>query len=172
MMLWLHRRAGSEVSYADIAAGVGIPVSSRLRAAVRQVRVAAAEHGDRLEQFMNSKDPLKRGAKVTRYQRCGTGDELGARDALLACRKSVASMAEMKRACEFEAQNPASIDSAAFGQMADTADGAMRLISGVGGLGEKVMANQTTIKTMAARIADLEAQVSEMTADSSSAATA
>ena len=115
----------------DISAGVGIPVSSRLKAAVRQVRVAAAEHGDRLEQFRNSEDPLRRRTRVTRYQRRGTGDELGAKDALLACRKSVASMAEMKRACEFEAKNPASIAPAAFGQMADTADGAMRLISGV-----------------------------------------
>lgn len=172
VLLWLHRRAGAEVSYQEIAEGVGIPNGNRLRAAVRRARLAAAESGDRLEQFQLSRDPLRRMVRVTRYQRAGTGDEFGARDALLACRKSVASMAEMKRACGFEATNPRSLDASAFGQMAATADGAMRLISGVEGLGSKVMSNQQRMNAMAARIADLEAQVSEMTAESSSAATA
>jgi len=169
VLLWLHHRAGAEVSYQDIAAGVDIPVSNRLRKAVCEARKAAAESGDRLELFQVSRDPLRRHGYTTRYQRSGTGDEFGARDALLACRKSVASMAEMKRACDFEATNPNSLDAQAFGQMAATADGAMRLISGVEGLGNKVMSNQERMKAMAARIADLEAQVSEMTEDSSTA---
>ncbi|NEA68122.1 hypothetical protein G3I56_37410 [Streptomyces sp. SID12488] len=168
-MLWLDRRAGEEVSYAEIASGVGIPVSSRLRAAVRGARRAVEVDGHRLEQFMRSSDPLRRGAWVARFHRCGHGDEFGARDALLACRRSVASLAEMKRATAFEATNPHSIDAQAFGQMAQTADGAMRLISGVEGLGTKVMKNQRTMNVMAARIADLEAQVSEMTTDPSAA---
>lgn len=162
VLLWLYARAGQEVSYPDIAAGVGLPDTSRLRAAVRRVRVAAAHDGHRLEQFMRSKDPLRRGKMTTRFHRAGQGDEFGARDALLACRKSVASMAEMQRACAFEAANPHSVDAEAFSKMAQTADGAMRMVSGIEGLGSKVMKNQRTMSKMAERIADLEAQVIEL----------
>ncbi|MGI5336070.1 hypothetical protein ACQEVS_01030 [Streptomyces sp. CA-181903] len=66
-------------------------------------RVAAAHDGHRLEQFMRSKGPLRHQKMVTRFHRADQGDEFGARDALPACRKSVASMAEMQRACAFEA---------------------------------------------------------------------
>lgn len=167
VLLWLDRRAGEEVSYAEIAAGVAIPVSNRLRTAVRGARRAAEVDGHRLEQFMRSGNPLRRGAWVARFHRAGHGDEFGARDALLACRKSVASLTEMKRATAFEAKNPHSIDGQAFGQMAQTADGALQMIGGVEGLGTKVMKNQLKMNAMAARIADLEAQVSEMTVDPS-----
>ncbi|MDJ0347598.1 hypothetical protein QMK19_41140 [Streptomyces sp. H10-C2] len=167
VLLWLDRRAAEEVSYAEIAAGVGIPVSNRLWTAVRGARRPAEVDGYRLEQFMRSNHPLRRGAWVARFHRAGHGDEFGARDALLACRKSVASLAEMKRATAFEATNPQSIDAQAFGQMAQTADGALRLISGVEGLGTKAMKDQQTINAMAAQIADLKAQVNEMTADPS-----
>ncbi|MFI9077588.1 hypothetical protein ACIGW8_14050 [Streptomyces sioyaensis] len=162
VLLWLYARAGHEVSYQDISAGVGLPDGSRLRSAVRRARVAAAHDGHRLEQFMRSKDPLRRQMMVTRFHRAGQGDEFGARDALLACRKSVASMAEMQRACAFEAANPNSVDAEAFSKMAETADGAMRMVSGVEGLGSKVMKNQRTMTQMAERIADLEAQVVQL----------
>ncbi|MBV6696970.1 hypothetical protein KV557_07510 [Kitasatospora aureofaciens] len=164
VLMWLYARAGHEVSYADISAGVGLPDGSRLRTAVRRVRVAAAHDGHRLEQFMRSKDPLRRGAMTARFHRAGQGDDLGFRDALLACRKSVASMAEMQRACAFEATNPSSPDADAFSKMAETADGAMRMVSGVEGLGSKVMKNQRTMTRMAERIADLEAQVVQLSA--------
>lgn len=169
VLMWLYARAGHEVSYADISAGVGLPVGSRLQAAVRRARVAAAADGHRLEQFMRSKDPLRRGVMVARFHRKGQGDEFGARDALLACRKSVASMAEMQRACAFEATNPSSVDAEAFSKMAETADGAMRMVSGVEGLGSKVMRNQKTMTRMAERIADLEAQVIQLGGGSSAA---
>ncbi|MER5641106.1 hypothetical protein ABT095_29670 [Kitasatospora sp. NPDC002227] len=71
-------------------------------------------------------------------------------------------MAEMQRACAFEATNPHSIDADAFSKMAEVADGAMRIVSGVEKLGSKVMKDQRTVKKMAERIADLEAQVIEM----------
>jgi len=162
VLMWLYARAGQEVSYPDISAGVGLPDGSRLRTAVRRARVAAAHDGHRLEQFMCSTDLLRRGKMTTRFHRAGQGDDFGARDALLACRKSVASMAEMKRACAFEATNPNRIDADAFSKMAEVADGAMRMVSGVEKLGSKVMKNQWTVKQMAERIADLEAQVMEL----------
>jgi hypothetical protein len=162
VLLWLYARAGHEVSYADISAGVGLPVASRLRTAVRRARVAAAVDGHRLEQFMRSKDPLRRGATVARFHRAGQGDEFGAQDALLACRKSVAAMAEMHRACAFQATVQSSVDADAFSKMAEVADGAMRMVSGVEKLGSKAMKTQRTVNKMASRIADLEAEVIEL----------
>ncbi|MFC7593231.1 hypothetical protein ACFQYP_63160 [Nonomuraea antimicrobica] len=60
--IWLRRNHGSEVSYADIAAGVKFPNGHRLRRAVRVVRVVrviAANRGDRLERFQPSADPAR-----------------------------------------------------------------------------------------------------------------
>lgn len=169
VLLWLGPNAGRELSYADIARGTGIPDGSRLRRAVPRARAAAHVLGHRLEQFMHSRDPLKRGARVTRFHKSGQGDEFGARDALLACRKAVAYMGDMHRACSFEAGNPNSVDREAFGQMADAAEGGIRTFSGVERLGSKVVKNQGTMRRQAERIADLEAQIAELTSDQSAA---
>ena len=40
---------------------------------------------------------------MTRFHKSGQGDEFGARDALHACRKAVAYVGDMHRACTFEA---------------------------------------------------------------------
>ncbi|MFJ2828518.1 hypothetical protein ACIPC1_13200 [Streptomyces sp. NPDC087263] len=128
VLLWFGPNAGRELSYADISRGTGIPDGSRLRRAVPRARAAAHVLGHRLEQFMHSRDPLKRGARVTRFHKSGQGDEFGARDALLACRKAVAYMGDMHRACSFEAGNPNSVDREAFGQMPDAAEGGIRTL--------------------------------------------
>ncbi|MCI3932104.1 hypothetical protein [Streptomyces sp. AN091965] len=169
VLLWLGHNAGRELAYADIARGTGIPDSSRLRRAVPKARAAAALLGHRLEQFQASRDPLRRGVRVTRFHKLGQGDEFGARDALLACRKAVAYMGDMHRACTFEASNPHSIEPEAFGQMAGAVDGCMKTVSGVEGLGSKVFKAQGTIRRQAERIADLEAQVAELTSPPSAA---
>lgn len=163
VLLWLGPNAGRELSYADISRGTGIPDGSRLRRAVPRVRAAAHVLGHRLEQFMPSRDPLKRGARVTRFHKSGQGDEFGARDALLACRKAVAYMGDMHRACAFEAGNPNSLDREAFGQMADAAEGGIRTFSGVERLGSKAVQSQGTMRRQAERIADLEAQIASLT---------
>ncbi|KNB49023.1 hypothetical protein [Streptomyces caatingaensis] len=169
VLLWLRHNAGREVSYADIARGTSIPDGSRLRRAVPRARIVAHELGHRLEQFLPSRDPLRRGARVTRFHLSGQGDEFGARDALLACRRAVAYMGDMHRACTFEANNPHSIEPEAFGQMAEAAEGCMKTVSGVEGLGSKVLHAQGTMRRQAQRIADLEAQIAELTAHQSAA---
>ncbi|MBB6550890.1 hypothetical protein [Nonomuraea rubra] len=78
VMIWLRSNHGSEVGYADIAAGVGLPNGHRLRRAIPVVRQIAANRGDRLERFMPSTDPARRRVFVTRYMRHGNGDELSA----------------------------------------------------------------------------------------------
>ncbi|WP_251063768.1 MULTISPECIES: hypothetical protein [unclassified Streptomyces] len=78
-------------------------------------------------------------------------------------------MGDMHRACTFEANNPNSIEPKAFGQMADAAEGCMKTVSGVEGLGSKVFRAQETIRRQAERIADLEAQVAELTSEKSAA---
>ncbi|MFI5987587.1 hypothetical protein ACIBEA_42835 [Streptomyces sp. NPDC051555] len=168
VLLWLRHNLGRELSYADIARGTGIP-DRRLRQAVPKARVAAHELGYRLEQFMHSRDPLKRGARVTRFHALGQGDEFGAQDALMAIRKTVAYMGDMHRACVFEANNPNSLDQEAFGQMADAAEGSMRTIGGVERLGSKAVQRQKTIVHMAKEIADLKAQIADLTSDESAA---
>ena len=170
VLLWLTHNTGRELSYPDIARGTGIPDGNRLRRAVPRARAAAHVLGHRLEQFLPSRDPLMRGARVTRFHRSGQGDEFGARDALLACRKAVAYMGDMHRACTFEANNPHSIEPEAFGQMADAAEGCMKTVSGVEGLGSKVLQAQGTMRRQAQRIADLEAQLAELTSRQSASA--
>ncbi|MFI6541150.1 hypothetical protein ACIBHY_52475 [Nonomuraea sp. NPDC050547] len=54
VMIWLRSNHGREVSYADIAAGVGIKDGARLRRAAKVARVVAANRGDRLERFLPS----------------------------------------------------------------------------------------------------------------------
>ncbi|MFE3475735.1 hypothetical protein ACFXOI_29645 [Streptomyces bacillaris] len=169
VLLWLNHNTGRELSYTDIARGTGIPDGSRLRRAVPQARAAAHVLGHRLEQFMPSRDPQRRGARVTRFHKSGQGDEFGARDALLACRKAVAYMGDMHRACTFEANNPNSVEPEAFGQMAQAAEGCMKTVSGVESLGSKVLQAHGTMRRQAQRIADLEAQVAELTSRQSSA---
>ncbi|MEU1377786.1 hypothetical protein ABZ442_29665 [Streptomyces triculaminicus] len=71
-------------------------------------------------------------------------------------------MAEIQRACAFEATNPNSVDAEAFSKMAETAGGAVRTVSGVEGLGSKVMKNQKTMTRMAERIAELGAQLVQL----------
>lgn len=168
VLLWLKHNPGRELSYADISRGTGIP-DGRLRRAVPKARIAAHELGDRLEQFMYSRDPLRRGAMVTRFHRSGQGDEYGALDALLACRRTVTKMSDMRRACIFEASNPNSIDAEAFGQMAQAAEGSMRTISGVERLGTKVVQTEGTNRRLAKRIAELETQIAEMTVETPAA---
>lgn len=163
VLLWLGHNTGRELSYTDISRGTGIPDGSRIRRAVPRARAAAHVLGHRLEQFLPSRDPLRRGARVTRFHRSGQGDEFGARDALLACRKAVAYMGDMHRACTFEATNPHSIEPEAFGQMAEAAEGCMKTVSGVEGLGSKVVNAQGTMRRQAQRIADLEAQIADLT---------
>jgi hypothetical protein len=60
VMIWLRGNHGREVSYADIAAGVGIKDGARLRRAVKVARVVAANRGDRLERFLPSQSPARR----------------------------------------------------------------------------------------------------------------
>lgn len=165
VLLWLSHNTGRELSYRDIARGTGIPDSSRLRRAVPRARAAAHVLGHRLEQFLPSRDPLRRGARVTRFHKSGQGDEYGARDALMACRRAVSSIGDMHRACTFEAHNPHSIDAVAFGQMADAADGMVKTVSGVESLGSRIVQTQRSDRRKAQRIAELEAQIAELTAE-------
>ncbi|MEU6721536.1 hypothetical protein ABZ897_59700 [Nonomuraea sp. NPDC046802] len=111
-----------ELSYADIAAGVGLPNGHRLRRAVRLVRVIAANRGDRLERFMPSADPAQRRVFVTPLQRNGHGDEFSARDAMSAARAAMTSVKDMHRATTFEAANPHSMARKEFATMAHAAD--------------------------------------------------
>ncbi|MER6950544.1 hypothetical protein ABT294_41645 [Nonomuraea sp. NPDC000554] len=60
VMIWLRSNHGREVSYADIAAGVGIKDGARLRRAVKVARVVAANRSDRLEKFLPSQNPARR----------------------------------------------------------------------------------------------------------------
>lgn len=94
---------------------------------------------------------LTRQTDTGRTKNEGQVDEFSARDALLACRKAVAYMGDMHRACTFEANNPNSIEPEAFGQMADAAEGCMKTVSGVEGLGSKVFNAQGTIRRQAER---------------------
>lgn len=82
----------AELSYADIAADVGITNGHRRRRAVRLVRVIAANRGDRLERFMPSTDQARRRVFVTRYMRHGHGDEFSARDAMSAARAAMTAV--------------------------------------------------------------------------------
>jgi hypothetical protein len=103
VMIWLRGNHGRELSYADIAAGVGIKDGARLRRAVCVVRVVAANRGDRLERFQPSADPARRRVWTTRYMREGHGDEFSARDAMSAARAAMTSVKDMHRATTYEA---------------------------------------------------------------------
>ncbi|WP_434593664.1 hypothetical protein [Streptomyces sp. A5-4] len=169
VLVWLVHNAGREVSYADIARGVGIADGSRLRRALPKARVAASLMGHRLEQFMTSRDPLRRRASVTRLSLSGRGDEFSARDAVFSTRKALSAMSDMERSCTFEAHNAHGIAPQAFGQMATTVGGCIAAVSGVEELGQQVYRQQGKINTQAQRIADLEAQLAEVSTQTSSA---
>ena len=170
VLLYLQRRPGVELSYAEIAAGVGIADGNRLRTAVCNVRrVAFLAGGHRLEGFRRSPNPLRRGQHTTRYMMNGHGDELGAADALRACRRSVSALDDMHRACSFEADNPSSLHQGAFKSMAKVAAGAMEMVAGVEDIGTVAVATRQDNKRKDSRIADLEALVSTLGGDPTSA---
>ncbi|WP_220448266.1 hypothetical protein [Nonomuraea diastatica] len=165
VMIWLRSNHGREVSYADIAAGVGIPDGRRLRRAVGVVRVIAANRGDRLERFMPSTDPARRGSGrrrvfVTRYMRNGHGDEFSARDAMAAARAAMTSVKDMHRATTFEADNPHSIARKEFETMAQAADECITKVAGLDTVGPQVVRQENT-SLLAQMIADLEARLTE-----------
>ncbi|MEV0444806.1 hypothetical protein AB0I84_04605 [Streptomyces spectabilis] len=161
VLLWLRHNAGREITYKDIAAGVGIPEGSRLRGAVCHARRVAEHMGHRLERFLPSRNPRLRGAWVTRFKLAGKGDEFGARDALYASRMAVSAMDDMRRSCTYEASNENGVAPKAFNEMASAVDGCMKTVSGVGGLGEEVFRLQDENKHLSERVAQLEAQLAE-----------
>ncbi|MEV4805002.1 hypothetical protein AB0K18_33805 [Nonomuraea sp. NPDC049421] len=158
VMIWLRSNHGRELSYADIAAGVGIKDGARLRRAVKVVRVVAANRGDRLERFMPSADPARRRVWVTRYMRSGHGDEFCARDAMSAARAAMTSVKDMHRATTFEAGNPHSIARQEFATMAQAADECITRVSGLDKVGSQVVRTENTSLLMQ-MIADLEARL-------------
>ncbi|MEU4235598.1 hypothetical protein AB0F17_66020 [Nonomuraea sp. NPDC026600] len=165
MMIWLRCNHGREVSYADIAAGVEIPDGHRLRQAVRVVRVIAANRGDRLERFMPSADPVRRGPDrrrvfVTRYMRSGHGDEFSARDAMSAARAAMTATKDMHRATTFEAANPHSIARQEFATMAQAADECITKVAGIDTVGPQAVRRENT-SLLTQMIADLEARLAE-----------
>ncbi|GAA3517195.1 hypothetical protein FHR32_005006 [Streptosporangium album] len=160
VMIWLRSNHGREVSYADIAAGVGIKVSHRLRQAVRVARVIATNRGDRLERFMPSTDPARRRVWVTRYMRCGLGDEFSARDAMSAARTAMTAMKDMHRATAFTAGSPGSIARQEFETMAKAAAECLTKISGIDTVGPQVVRRENT-SLLTGMIADLEARLAE-----------
>ncbi|MFI7642325.1 hypothetical protein [Nonomuraea sp. NPDC049400] len=161
VMIWLRSNHGRELSYADIAAGVGMANGPRLRRAVRVVRVIAANRGDRLERFMPSADPARRRVFVTRYMRSGHGDEFSARDAMSAARAAMTSVKDMHRATTFEAANSCSIARKEFETMAQAADECIKAISGIDKVGPQVVRQDNNSSLLAQMIADLEARLAE-----------
>jgi hypothetical protein len=164
VMIWLRSNHGREVSYAGIAAGVGIPDGRRLRRAVGVVRVIAANRGDRLERFMPSTDPARRDSGrrrvfVTRYMRRGNGDEFSARDAMAAARAAMTSVKDMHRATTFEAGNPHSIARKEFETMAKAANECITKVAGLDKVGPQVVRQENT-SLLAQMIADLKAWLS------------
>ncbi|MDP4505306.1 hypothetical protein [Nonomuraea turcica] len=160
VMIWLRSNHGREVSYADIATGVGINDGPRLRRAVGVVRVIAANRGDRLERFMPSADPARRRVWVTRYMRRGHGDEFSARDAMSAARAAMTSMKDMHRATTFEADNARSIARKDLETMAKAADECITKVAGIDKVGPQVVRQENT-SLLSQMIADLEARLTE-----------
>ncbi|MER6574701.1 hypothetical protein [Nonomuraea sp. NPDC001023] len=161
--IWLRSNHGRELSYTDIAAGVGIKNRARLRRAVRVARVVAANRGDRLERFMPSTDPARRDAGrrrvwVTRYMRSGHGDEFSARDAMSAARAAMTSVQDMHRATTFEANNLHSNARQEFATMAQAADECITKVSGLDKVGSQVVRTENT-SLLTQMIADLEARL-------------
>lgn len=165
VLIWLRSNHGRELSYADIATGVGIKISHRLRQAVRIARVVAANRGDRLERFMPSTDPARRGDRrrvfVTRYMHCGLGDEFSARDAMSAARTAMTAMKDMHRAAAFA--SPGSIARQEFDTMAKAADACITKISGIDMIGPQVVQHHNT-GLLTEMIIELEARLIETTA--------
>ncbi|WP_206062155.1 hypothetical protein [Nonomuraea basaltis] len=160
VMIWLRSNHGREVSYADIAAGVGIKDGPRLRRAVKVARVIAANRGDRLERFLPSQSPARRRVFVTRYMRQGLGDAFGVRDAMSAARTAMTAMKDMHRATTFEAGNDKSIARTEFGTMAQAVDECITKVSGIDKVGPKVVKQDNT-GLLAQMIAALEARLTE-----------
>ncbi|MGW2214036.1 hypothetical protein ACWCSD_03525 [Nonomuraea sp. NPDC001684] len=160
VMIWLRSNHGREVSYADIAAGVGIKDGPRLRRAVKIARVVAANRGDRLEKFLPSQIPTRRRVFVTRYMRQGLGDEFGARDAMSAARTAMTAMKDMHRATTFEAGNDKSIARTEFGTMAMAVDECITKVSGLDTVGPQVVKQENT-GLLAQMIAEMEARLTE-----------
>lgn len=161
VLLWFKHNAGREVAYKDIAAGVGIPEGRRLQGAVRHARRAAEHMGHRLENFLPSRDPRRRGARVTRFNLKGHGDEFSARDALYASKVAVSAMYDMRRSCTYEAGNVNGVAPKAFQEMASAVDGCIQTVSGVGELGQEVCRLQGENRDLSRRVAELETQLSE-----------
>ncbi|MEV1005621.1 hypothetical protein [Nonomuraea sp. NPDC050202] len=160
VMIWLRSNHGREVSYADIAAGVGIKDGARLRRAVKVARVVAANRGDRLEGFLPSQSPARRRVFVTRYMRQGLGEEFGARDAMSAARVAMTSVKDMHRATTYEAANPHSIARTEFATMAQAANECITKVAGLDTVGEQAVRRENT-SLLTQMIADLEAQLTE-----------
>ncbi|GAA3517443.1 hypothetical protein FHR32_007787 [Streptosporangium album] len=160
VMIWLRSNHGREVSYADIAARVGIKDGARLRRAVKVARVVAANRGDRLERFMPCTDPARRRVWVTRYMRRGHGDEFSARDAMSAARAAMTSVKDMHRATTFEAGNPRSIARSEFATMAQAADECITKVAGIDTVGPQAVRRENT-SLLTQMISDLEARLTE-----------
>ena len=160
VMIWLRSNHGREVSYKDIADGVGIKNGPRLQRAVRLVRVIAADQGDRLERFMPSADPARRRVFTTRYMRQGQGDEFSARDAMAAARAAMTSMKDMHRATTYEAANTHSVARTEFATMAQAADECVTKVAGIDKIGPQAVRRENT-SLITQMIADLEARLTE-----------
>ena len=160
VMIWLRSNHGRELSYADIAAGVGMKNGHRLRRAVRVVRVIASDRGDRLERFTPSTSPARCRVWTTRYMRQGQGDEFSARDAMAAARAAMTSVKDMHRATTYEAANPHSITRTEFATMAQAADECITKVVGIDKIGPQAVRRENT-SLLTQMIADLEARLTE-----------
>jgi len=162
VLIWLRSNHGQELSYPEIAAGVGIKDGARLRTAVRVARIVAANRGDRLERFMPSQDPdrkvNKRPVFVTRYMRSGLGDQLSTRDAMSTARTA---MKDMRRATGFAAESgPETVMRREFGAMAAAAEECITTVAGIDEIGPEVVRRENT-SLLTQMIDDLEARLAE-----------
>ncbi|MFD1541162.1 hypothetical protein [Nonomuraea guangzhouensis] len=76
---------------------------------------------------------------VTRYMRCGHGDEFGARDAMSAARAAMTAAQDMHRATTFEAGNPHPIARKKYTTMAQAADERITKVAGIDKLGPQAV---------------------------------
>jgi len=160
VLSFLRKHPRVELTRAEIAEGTGLAADgARLRAAISRARWAAEKLGARLEHFLPSKDPERRGAYTLRFNPAGHGDEMGARDAFHSSRVAITAMEDMRRSCAYEAANPHSITPRAFGRVANSVELCLENVAGIQEIAEELWTSNSEKRQLADRVADLEAQM-------------
>ena len=130
VLAFLRRNPRVKLTRAEIAEGTSL-AGARLSAAISRARWAAEKLGARLEHFLPSKDPDRRGAYTLRFNPAGHGDEMGARDAFHSSKVAITAMEDMRRSCAYEAANPHSITPRAFGRVANSVELCLENVAGI-----------------------------------------